>query len=336
MWSRSPRSASDRRRQSRSAWCAGCERPYGWASACSSSRWRALRPGRSRIRLRRGEFKARWPAPRVARIGLTVSQMRLAVAFLALVLISAGAADATLPRLTHNGRPYVELRRLAESLDRAGFEARPAGRRAGLGFPAPVVTFPRNWSQILVNETPVVLDAPVRVRRGVGLVPESFVGRVLPRLTAGVTVAAAPAAPRAPAPEVALEELRFRSYPSFTRIVVETSGPLAYRVEAQGAKEARIRLIGLAAGTQVEEIRDGFVGEVRVERAGGDALLRVVFEGVAGPPRPRTPPEPPRLVLDFTRPTETGPQQEEGTPLRTLLLDAGHRGPDPRPVGPTR
>src|SRR5207247_5725830 len=118
-----------------------------------------------------------------------------------------------------------------ESLDRAGFEARPTSMRARLRFPGHVVTFTRNWSQILVNETPVVLDAPVRVRRGVWLVPESFVGRVLPRLTAGVTVAAAPAAPRAPAPEVALEELRFRSYPSFTRIVVETSGPLAYRVE---------------------------------------------------------------------------------------------------------
>src|SRR5437867_180612 len=226
-------------------------------------------------------------------------------------------------------------RRLAESLDRAGFEARPTSMRARLRFPGHVVTFTRNWSQILVNETPVVLDAPVRVRRGVWLVPESFVGRVLPRLTAGVTVAAAPAAPRAPVPEVALEELRFRSYPSFTRIVVETSGPLAYRVEAQGAKEARIRLIGLAAGAQVEEIRDGFVGEVRVERAGGDALLRVVFEGVAGTARASTLADPHRLVLDFTRPTETGPQQEEVTPLRTLVLDAGHGGHDSGAVGPT-
>src|SRR2546422_1050768 len=239
MWSRSPRSASDRRRQSRSAWCVGCARPYGWASACSSSRWRAPRPGRSRIRLRRGEFKARWPAPRVARISLAVSQMRLAVAFLALLLISVGAAGATLPRVTHDGRPYVELRRLAESLDRAGFEARPTSMRARLRFPGHVVTFTRNWSQILVNETPVVLDAPVRVRRGVWLVPESFVGRVLPRLTAGVTVAAAPAAPRAPAPEVALEELRFRSYPSFTRIVVETSGPHARA--RRGPRRPRLR-----------------------------------------------------------------------------------------------
>src|SRR5438876_7040875 len=211
-----------------------------------------------------------------------MSQMRLAVAFLALLLISAGAAGATLPRVTHDGRPYVELRRLARSLDRAALEARPASTRARLRIPGHVVTFTRNWSQILVNETPLVLDAPVRVRRGVWLVPESFVDRVLPRLTAGVSVAAAPAAPRAPAPEVALEELRFRSYPSFTRIVVETSGPLAYRIEAHGPREASIRLIGLAAQAQVEEIRDGFVDEVRLERAGVDALLRVIFEGMAG------------------------------------------------------
>src|SRR3989442_11912533 len=89
--------------------------------------------------------------------------------------------------------------------------ATPASTRAQLRAGSQVVTLTRNWSQVLVNGKPVVLDAPVRVKRGVWLVPESFVGRIVPRLTAGVTVAAAPAAPRAPAPEVALEELRFRS-----------------------------------------------------------------------------------------------------------------------------
>ncbi len=272
----------------------------------------------------------------VARIGLTVSQIRRAIILGGLLLIPAGrAAGATLPTVTHQGRPYVELRRLADSLNRAGLEARPSSTRARLRFPGHVVTFTRNWAQILVNNTPVVLDAPVRVRRGVWLVPESFVGRVLPRLTAGVSVAAAPAAARAPTPEVVLEELRFRSYPSFTRVVLETSGLLAYRVEQPGPKEARIRLIGLAATAQVEEIRDGFVGEVRVERAGGDALLRVVFEGTAGTVRASTLADPHRLVLEFTRPTEPGPPQEEVAPLRTLVLDAGHGGHDSGALGPT-
>ena len=262
--------------------------------------------------------------------------MRRAIILGGLLLIPAGrAAGATLPTVTHQGRPYVELRRLADSLNRAGLEARPSSTRARLRFPGHVVTFTRNWAQILVNDTPVVLDAPVRVRRGVWLVPESFVGRVLPRLTAGVSVAAAPAAARAPTPEVVLEELRFRSYPSFTRVVLETSGLLAYRVEQPGPKEARIRLIGLAATAQVEEIRDGFVGEVRVERAGADALLRVVFEGTAGTVRASTLADPHRLVLEFTRPTEPGPPQEEVAPLRTLVLDAGHGGHDSGALGPT-
>src|SRR5439155_1616336 len=202
-----------------------------------------------------------------------------------LLLISAGAAGAGLPTVTHDGRPYVELKRVAAAHGDAELEASPAGTRARLRVPGHVVTFTRNWAQILVNDTPLVLDAPVRVKRGVWLVPESFVGRVLPGLSPGVAVVTAQAGPGAPAPGVTLAELRFRSYPSFTRVVVETSGLLTYRIERQGPKEARIRLIGLAARAQAAEIRDGSVDEVRLERAGVDALLRVVFEGTAGTTR---------------------------------------------------
>ena len=262
-------------------------------------------------------------------------QRRLAVAVAVLLLISAGVAGAGLPTVTHDGRLYVELKRVAAAHGDAALEASPVSTQARLRVPGHVVTFTRNWAQILVNDTPLVLDAPVRVKRGVWLVPESFVGRVLPQLTPGVTVVAARAGPGAPAPGVTLAELRFRSYPSFTRVVVETSGLLAYRIEQQGPKEARIRLIGLAARAQGAEIRDGFVDEVRLERAGGDALLRVVFEGTAGTTRTSTLTDPHRLVLEFGRPTETGPRQEELMPLRTIVLDAGHGGHDPGAVGPT-
>src|SRR5207244_12450181 len=96
---------------------------------------------------------------------------------------------------------------------------------------------------------------------------------------------------------------------SFTRVVVETSGLLAYRIERQGPKEARIRLIGLAARAQAAEIRDGFVDEVRLERAGVDALLRVVFEGTAGTTRTSTLTDPHRPVLEFGRPTESSEER---------------------------
>jgi len=82
-------------------------------------------------------------------------------------------------------------------------------------------------------------------------------------------------------------------------------------------------------------IGDGFITEARVERAGADALLRVFFEGAAGEVRASALVDPPRLVLDFQRPTETPRERVQASaPLRVLVLDAGHGGHDSGAVGP--
>jgi N-acetylmuramoyl-L-alanine amidase len=237
-----------------------------------------------------------------------------------------------LPTVTHDGRPYVELSRVAATL-RTKLEATAVSPRAHLRTRDKTVTLTRDRAQVLVNGKPVALDGPVRVKQGVWLVPESFVGRVVPTLVAG--------APRAAAPsrvvEINLEELRIRSYPSFTRVVVETSSPIAHRVESTGPREARIRLLGLGSGAQVEGIRDGLIAEVRLERAGPDGLLRVIFEGTAGTIRPSTLADPPRLVLDVARPSEPTAREirEQLGPLKMIVLDAGHGGHDSGAIGPT-
>jgi N-acetylmuramoyl-L-alanine amidase len=148
-----------------------------------------------------------------------------------------------------------------------------------------------------------------------------------------------PAPPARPAPAVAsgtLEDVRFRSYPSFTRIVVETSRPLEHRVESVGPREARIRLAALTAAARVEEVGDGFITQARLEPIGGDMLLRVGFEGAAGELRLSTLADPDRLVLDFGRPAEPSTPSTAGavTPLRVIVLDAGHGGHDTGAVGP--
>jgi N-acetylmuramoyl-L-alanine amidase len=202
-----------------------------------------------------------------------------------------------------------------------------------------VITLTRNWARVLLDGTPVSLDNPVRVRKGVWLVPESFVEQVVPKLAAAPPSppAASPApavSPRPPA-AVSLEELRTRSYPSFTRIVIETTAPVVYKVESTGPREARVRLVGLAGEAQVESIDDGLVDDARLERAGADALLRVVFEGGAAELRVTTLADPPRLVLDFNRPQEVAARERQAcTSLRTLVLDAGHGGHDSGAVGP--
>jgi N-acetylmuramoyl-L-alanine amidase len=198
-----------------------------------------------------------------------------------------------------------------------------------------VVTFTRNWARILVDGAPIVLDAPVRVRKGVWLVPETFVDQVVPRISVAAADPPAPAAPAPPpAAPVTLEELRTRSYPSFTRIVVETTAPMTHRVESPGGKELRIRLLGLTASPQTESIADGFIDEARLERAGPDAILRVTFEGAAGELKASTLADPPRLVLDVARPVEPRSGRQAFTPLRTIVLDAGHGGHDSGAIGP--
>ena len=250
---------------------------------------------------------------------------------------------AELPRVTHEGRKYVELARVAQAL-KTKLDATAASTRAHLRTTGHVVTFTRNWSQVIVDGNPLVLDAPVKVQHGVWLVPETFLSRVMPRLmmpspasSRTESAAASPRSPAAPSTAVTLEDLRFRSYPSFTRVVVETSGALVYRIERGAVGEARIRLEGLLGNARVEEIHDGFVDRLRLERAGRDGLLIVTFEGQGGELKTSQLADPPRLVLDFARPDAVEPRErrETATPLRVMVLDAGHGGHDTGAIGPT-
>lgn len=260
--------------------------------------------------------------------------MRLILALiLAIALLGVAADAATLPTVVHEGRRYVELDRVAASLQ-TRLDATPSSVRAYLRTPGHVVTFTRNWSQIVVDGKPMVLDAPVRVKAGVWLVPEVFVAQVLPRMSQ----AGAPAAlPKTAALEaVALEDLRVRSYPSFTRLVLETSQAVTYRLEQSGPREARIRVTGLRSDPRTEEVRDGLIADVRVERAGRDVVLRVVFDSQPGETKSMTLLDPHRLVLDFLRrPEETGRERVQASPLRAIVLDAGHGGQDTGAVGPS-
>jgi N-acetylmuramoyl-L-alanine amidase len=148
---------------------------------------------------------------------------------------------------------------------------------------------------------------------------------------------AVPGLARAPSPSaIALADVRVRSYPSFTRVVIETSAPVHHRVEATTPRETRIRLASVVARPRTEELGDGLVDEVRLEPAGADAMMRVMFSGSSVEPKASFLSDPPRLLLDFPRPSEPSVRAAAAaTPLRTIVLDAGHGGHDPGAQGPT-
>jgi N-acetylmuramoyl-L-alanine amidase len=246
----------------------------------------------------------------------------------------------TLPiTVTDDGAAYIAPDRLAAMLKGAWHVK---GDRATLTIGKHTAEFVRGQSSARVAGQTIALDSAARVVGHSWLVSRDFLSKGLPRLSAGVSVVAVSESrkpqTRTVQGSVPLEEMRYRSYPSFTRIVIETGAKLAYAVVSTD-EEVRVRLPGLSlSDSRVEEIGDGLVQEVRLEPADGVAVLRVMLEGTAGEVKHTTLVDPYRLVLDVYRPREPGSEPGRSgqmQPLKLIVLDAGHGGHDTGAVGPS-
>ena len=242
-----------------------------------------------------------------------------------------------------DGASYIPADRLAGLL-KGSWVAK--GKTGTLTVSKRSAQFSRDQSRLTLLGQPLVLESAPRATAKGWLLPTDFLDKGLGRLAPGVTVirpataAAKPSIKRVDM-SVQFEELRYRSYPSFTRIVVEAGSGLSY-LTVPGKTEIRVRLSGLSLPElQVEEIGDGLVKEARLEPTGPDGVLRIVLESAAGEVKTATLQDPFRVVVDVYRPKEGAPtqgprpsQQASAPPLKLIVLDAGHGGHDQGAKGP--
>ncbi len=276
-------------------------------------------------------------------------------------LAGKGGALGQVSRVAVDDAGYVSADRLAAVL-RGSWSAR--SERGVLTVGKRTAQLIKGESQVVIQGQPVKLAGAPRVGPSGWLIPEDFLTKALPRLVPGTTVdtrvaavkerelpkpkeAAAREAAVSEIPRVVpgrpvklstVEELRFRSYPSYTRVVLETGSPITYTL-SQGRDEVRVRLPRLAvdAARSQAVVGDGLVKAMTLEPAEAETVLRVALESRAGEVKAWTLQDPARLVIDVYRPKEPAASGERAAahPLKVIVIDPGHGGHDPGATGPS-
>ncbi len=265
----------------------------------------------------------------------------------------ARLVGGTLRRTARGERLALLARGKVVEVRRDSPQALVGGRLVELS--APVRVRRGSWlapGDILVRALPVVLGGGVQI--AVASPTPAPAPRPLARAVTTVSLPARPpvAPPTPSSPMTAGEpeaeppappikgggvELRYRSYPGYTRIVLEGAAQFEPRlVESQGALV--VPLAGLHAPTPrvVRAVRDGLIAGLELGESRGSAALRVSFERAPASRKVYRLKDPPRLVLDFYRGTPSAPATAAPAraALQTIVLDPGHGGHDPGAIGP--
>jgi len=245
------------------------------------------------------------------------------------VTTADGKLRAELPGVVDRGVPYFSLERVATVFG-GQVTIAPGGKSATLRVAKQLLQLSAGRPAVISEGRTLALEKPPKLISGVFMVPAEFLSKTVARVL-GRSVTVAPVSN----PRPALVDLRFRSYPTYTRVVVEGSSSFEYTV-AEAGRELQVILPNLRSDPNTYRLNDSLIQRLELEPARDrGTLLRITFAGSAPGRTVLTLRDPPRLVLDFTRPSPprlpaTAPQAR---PLKLIVLDPGHGGHDPGATG---
>jgi N-acetylmuramoyl-L-alanine amidase len=129
-------------------------------------------------------------------------------------------------------------------------------------------------------------------------------------------------------------EVRHRSYPAYTRVVLEGASPFEPRlIESGGALVVPLAGLSGRVAPATRTVRDGLVAGLELGESRGQPALRITFEQRPATRKVYRLHDPPRLVLDFYKAGAAAAAQSAA--LQTIVIDPGHGGHDPGASGPT-
>jgi N-acetylmuramoyl-L-alanine amidase len=261
------------------------------------------------------------------------------------VVIAGPAGLVELETTSAGHQRYVSLRALARVL---GGSVRVGDRQGVMRAKKLVVTVVLGRSLAVVDGRAYPLEGLPRFRVGDVLLPvrRSSIGILAPgsrppeeASRAGLAGDPAPSAPQ-------LTRIRFWGHPGYTRLVLDTSGPVRYSLSDPEAQVIRLELKARTPGEPLRPvlIRDGVIEEVTPGRVEPEQIALAIRRGeAAGRVRAFTLQSPDRLVVDVLRagrgPSRGAPARREDARsprdgIRVVVLDPGHGGRDWGASGP--
>lgn len=233
-----------------------------------------------------------------------------------------------------------------------------ANKKYSIKINGKVITLSSDSNRVIIQGKKENLSIPAKNINGNVIVPADFVIKILAKATDSkiTLIEKSPAAITSKSAKK-ITDLRCRSYPKYTRVVIELSQEIDYRIMRNKLDEITVIFSGITipANINIPKIDDSLIKSVSLKKDKKDIKVHVNLQSPNSDMKTLNLKDPPRIVLDlFKAPTKDEtvkviekqpyltqkvdyPKKDAitGSNLKLVVIDPGHGGHDPGARGPS-